>query len=50
MTMSNTQQKQQVEPKENKPKKPNEMGTISVQAHVRIFDPNTKKTYVEGRA
>lgn len=33
-----------------KPRKPNEQGTISVQAHMRIFDPKTQKTFVEGRA
>jgi len=32
------------------PTRPNETGTISVQAHMRIFDPKTQKTYVEGRA
>jgi hypothetical protein len=32
------------------PRRPNETGTISVQAHMRIFDPKTQKTYVEGRA
>jgi hypothetical protein len=26
------------------------MGSISVQAHLRIFEPTTQKTYVEGRA
>ena len=31
-------------------RKPNEQGTISVQAHMRIYDPKTQKTYVEGRA
>jgi hypothetical protein len=31
-------------------RKPNENGTISVQAHMKIFDPATKKVYVEGRA
>ena len=30
--------------------KPNESGSISVQAHMRIYDPKTQKTYVEGRA
>jgi hypothetical protein len=30
-------------------KKPNETGSISVQAHLKIFDPATKRTYVEGR-
>jgi hypothetical protein len=48
--MSNTQQKQQVEKKLAQPRKPNETGSISVQGHVRIFDPQTQKTYVEGRA
>jgi hypothetical protein len=33
-----------------KPARPNETGSISVQAHMRIFDPATQKTYVEGRA
>jgi len=32
------------------PKRPNETGTIYVQAHVRIFDPATKETFVEKRA
>jgi hypothetical protein len=31
-------------------RRPNETGSISVQAHMRIFDPKTQKTYVEGRA
>lgn len=35
---------------EAKPRKPNETGSISVQAHMRIFDPKTQKTFVEGRA
>ena len=49
--MSNTQQNQQVEPiKEQKPGKPNETGTVDVQGYFRVFDPTTKKTYVEGRA
>lgn len=36
--------------KQTKPARPNETGSISVQAHMRIFDPQTQKTYVEGRA
>jgi hypothetical protein len=49
--MANTQQNQPVEQK-NKitTGKPNETGTINVQAHFRVFDPTTQKTYVEGRA
>lgn len=31
-------------------RRPNEQGTVSVQAHIKIFDPKTQKTYVEGRA
>lgn len=49
--MANTQSTQIAEPKkEAKPQKPNETGSISVQAHMRIFDPKTQRTYVEGRA
>lgn len=51
MTMPNTQP---TLPKQQPPvaaaRKPNEKGTISVQAHMRIYDPVTQKTYVEGRA
>lgn len=49
--MSNTPQKQPQEVKtEAKPRRPNEMGSFTVQAHLRIFDPKTQQTYVEGRA
>jgi hypothetical protein len=49
--MSNTQLNHQVEPKkEEKPRKPNDTGTINVQGYFRVFDPKTQKTYVEGRA
>lgn len=49
--MSNTQDKKALEAKPAVPaRKPNEFGHISVQAHMRIFDPKTQKTYVEGRA
>lgn len=37
------------EPKSAPAQRPNELGTISVQAHMRIFDPNTNKTIVETR-
>lgn len=37
------------QPQQNVAKKPNETGSISVQAHIRIFDPVTQKNYVEGR-
>jgi len=50
--MSNTASKQSTEtqPKPTQSRRPNETGSISVQAHMRIFDPKTQKTYVEGRA
>lgn len=32
------------------PKRPNDTGSISVEGHVRIFDPKTKETFVEKRA
>jgi len=50
--MSNTAPKQSAETQQTaaQPRRPNETGTISVQAHMRIFDPKTQKTYVEGRA
>ena len=51
MTMSNKQLNQQVEAKkEEAPRKPNEKGVIHVQGHMRIYDPKTQKTSVEGRA
>ena len=51
MTMANTSQ-DQLKPQAVQPvaRRPNETGSISVQAHMRIFDPKTQKTYVEGRA
>jgi hypothetical protein len=50
--MSNTSLTQPTNPQPNTgpARKPNETGTVSVQAHFRIFDPKTQKTIVEGRA
>jgi hypothetical protein len=31
-------------------RRPNEAGAFHVQAHIKIFDPVTKKVYVEKRA
>jgi hypothetical protein len=51
MTMANTSQDQnKQQAQQPAPRRPNETGSISVQAHMRIFDPKTQKTYVEGRA
>jgi hypothetical protein len=32
------------------PKRPNETGSVSVQGFVKIFDPATKRVFVEKRA
>ena len=54
MTMLNIQPKQSVQQPVQQPKnterKPNDLGTVSVQAHMKIFDPATKQVFVEGRA
>ena len=52
MIMSNTQKPQPnlAAPPAAQGKKPNEAGKIIVQAHMKIFDPQTKQAYVEGRA
>ena len=49
--MSNTTPNKPVTtaPQQERPRRPNETGTISVQAHFRISDPATQKTIVEGR-
>lgn len=39
----------QAKPSET-PRRPNECGSIRVEAHLRIFDPQTRRVYVEGRA
>lgn len=38
------------EKKQTQPKRPNEQGSFSVEAHVRIFDPKTREVHMEGRA
>ena len=49
--MSNTESKKHVQPAtQQAPRRPNEQGTVNIQAHMRIFDPNSKKVFVEGRA
>jgi hypothetical protein len=32
------------------PRQPNETGSVSVEAFVKIFDPKTKRVFVEKRA
>lgn len=43
-------QAQGAKPSAPAPKRPNETGSISVEGHVRIFDPKSKEVYVEKRA
>ena len=47
--MSNTEKKPVEAQKQAPARRPNETGTVSVQAYMRIFDPKTQKTIVEGR-
>jgi hypothetical protein len=32
------------------PSRANDTGTMSVEAHIRIFDPKTQEVFLEGRA
>ena len=34
----------------SKPSRPNESGTLHIDAHVKIFDPNTLEVILEKRA
>jgi hypothetical protein len=42
--------KQQESVNKQEEKKPDEQGGILVEGHVKIFDPETKEVYVNGRA
>lgn len=33
-----------------KPGRPNDFGTVQIDAHFKIFDPNTQQIFVQGRA
>lgn len=48
MNQTNTQKPQTQQ--QSASKRPNETGSISVEGHVRIFDPNNKEIFVEKRA
>jgi|LakMenEpi03Aug12_release.lakeMendotaPanAssembly.Ray.scaffolds.fasta_scaffold08843_3 hypothetical protein len=47
--MSTTQYTNKPPVQKDMQRKPNETGSINVQAFLRIFDPNTKKIIVEKR-
>lgn len=33
-----------------KPGKPNDFGSVQIDAHLKIYDPNSDQVYVQGRA
>ena len=39
----------QPDPVVKQPQRPNESGVLNIDEHVRIFDPNTKETFLEKR-
>jgi len=41
-------EKKQQQPKQVK--KPNEAGAVSVEAHIKIFDPNTQEVFINKRS
>ena len=50
MTMENTSKTQAEKPEQPKTqRRPDEVGSLQVQTHLRIFDPKTKDTIVETR-
>ena len=36
--------------KVKQPEKPNEAGAVSVEGHIKIFDPNTEEVFVNKRS
>ena len=50
MTQDAQKNQQQTHNNTSKPRRPNESGAFSVEAHVRISDPVTKEIFVEKRA
>lgn len=39
----------QPQPQVKESQRPNEAGVLNIDEHVRIFDPNTKETFLEKR-
>lgn len=48
--MNEKDQNKQPQPNLATDKKPNDTGSISVEGHVKIFDPKTQEVFVEKRA
>lgn len=44
--MDTLKKKTNMENLNKNPKKPNEMGTVRIQGHIKIYDPNTKEVFV----
>ena len=38
-----------LQPKAEENKKPNEQGSVRIQGHIKIFDPNTKEVFIDKR-
>ena len=50
--MQNNQEKPvmtQTQPSSKEQSRPNEAGVLNIDEHIRIFDPNSKETFVEKR-
>jgi hypothetical protein len=45
-----TNDQSKTEKNSSQPRRPNEQGSFTLDAHIRIFDPQTREIYVEGRA
>ena len=43
-------EKEPVVQNNDKNKRPNDFGSVQIDAHFKIYDPNTQQVYVEGRA
>jgi hypothetical protein len=48
--IENSQEKSVTPPAQPAQRRPNETGSISVEGHIRIFDPKNKEIFVETRA
>jgi hypothetical protein len=49
--MENNQQTKQPQSTAQKPeKRPDDVGSVAVEGFIKIFDPNTRKVYVEQQA
>lgn len=50
MDTTNQEQPVNTQPQKQPQKQPDEKGGIHVQSHIKIFDPETKEVFVNGRA